>query len=110
MKRGGPSGPPLFLLPAVGYSIGMRPLYCLVLASTLLSAAPQRPTFYKDVLPILQNRCQGCHRPGEATPMPFLSYEETRPFAAAIREAVATKKMPPWGADPAHGKFSNDPT
>jgi hypothetical protein len=42
--------------------------------------------------------------------MPFLSYEETRPFAAAIREAVATKKMPPWGADPAHGKFSNDPT
>jgi hypothetical protein len=42
--------------------------------------------------------------------MSFLTYEGTRPFAAAIREAVITKKMPPWGADPAHGKFANDPT
>jgi len=42
--------------------------------------------------------------------MSFLTYESTRPWAAAIREAVRTSKMPPWGADPAHGKFSNDPT
>jgi len=88
----------------------MRLFFGILLASTLLSAAPQRPTFYKDVLPILQSKCQGCHRPGEAAPMSFLSYEGTRPFASAIREAVVTKKMPPWGADPAHGKFSNDPT
>src|SRR4051794_26968875 len=42
--------------------------------------------------------------------MSFLTYESTRPWAAAIRDAVRTAKMPPWGADPAHGKFSNDPT
>jgi hypothetical protein len=40
--------------------------------------------------------------------MSFLSYKETRPWAKAIREAVLTKKMPPWLADPHYGKFSND--
>src|SRR5687768_2205741 len=40
--------------------------------------------------------------------MAFMSYKETRPWAKAIREAVATKRMPPWFADPHVGKFSND--
>src|SRR5277367_6296836 len=64
--------------------------------------------FYKDVLPILQNRCQECHRPGEIAPMHFLSFQDTRPWAKAIREAVVTRKMPPWFADPHFGRFSND--
>lgn len=65
-------------------------------------------TFYKEVLPILQNRCQDCHRPGEAAPMSLLTYEEARPWAKAMREAVVTRKMPPWFADPHVGKFAND--
>jgi len=68
------------------------------------------PVFHKDVLPVLQKRCQGCHRPGEAAPMSFLTYESTRPWAAAIKQAVLARKMPPWGADPQHGQFANDPT
>src|SRR4051795_7517003 len=87
------------------------PVIILLLLSAAVSlAASETPTFYKDVLPVLQKTCQGCHRPGEAGPMSFLTYESTRPWAAAIRDAVRTAKMPPWGADPAHGKFSNDPT
>jgi len=66
------------------------------------------PVFYKDVLPILQKRCQECHRPGEIAPMPFVSYAGTRPWAKAIREQVIARKMPPWFADPAYGHFSND--
>ena len=65
-------------------------------------------TFYRDVQPVLQKNCQECHRPGEAAPMSFLTYKETRPWAAAIRQATVTRKMPPWHADPAHGHFSND--
>src|SRR3954451_12397606 len=65
-------------------------------------------TFYRDVLPVLQKNCQECHRPGEAAPMSFLTYKDTRPWAAAIRQATATREMPPWHADPAHGHFSND--
>lgn len=65
-------------------------------------------TFTKDVLPILQKHCQGCHRPGEVAPMSLLTYGDTRPWAKAIRQAVLTRKMPPWFADPHVGKFSND--
>ena len=44
-------------------------------------------TYYKDVLPIMQENCQSCHRPsgqnisGLIAPMAFMSYEETRPWA-----------------------------
>jgi hypothetical protein len=65
------------------------------------------PTFTKDIAPILQKNCQVCHRPGEAAPFSMLTYEETRPWAAAMKEAVETKKMPPWFADPRYGHFSN---
>ncbi len=69
---------------------------------------PSDVTYNKDVLPILQNRCQGCHRPGEIGPMSFLTYKETRPWAKAIRGAVSSAKMPPWFADPKYGHFAND--
>jgi hypothetical protein len=87
----------------------MRRLILTAVFAAALSPAANVPTFYKDVLPVLQSRCQGCHRPGEAAPMSFMTYESTRPWAAAIRDAVASKRMPPWGADAAHGKFANDP-
>src|SRR5437867_4149006 len=72
------------------------------------SSAAQTPTFTKNVAPILQARCQICHRPGEAAPFSLLSYEQARPWAKAIRGAVLERKMPPWFADPHYGKFSND--
>src|SRR2546427_329138 len=40
--------------------------------------------------------------------MPFLTYQQTRPWAKAIREAVLLKKMPPWFAEPGFGPFDND--
>lgn len=66
-----------------------------------------QPTFHADVEPILQKHCQECHRPGEAAPMAFLTYEQTRPWARAIHEAVALDRMPPWFADPRYGEWSN---
>jgi len=68
------------------------------------------PTFYKDVLPILQTHCQNCHRPGEIGPMPLMTYEQTRRWSRAIQQAVEAKKMPPWFADPRFGHFANDPS
>ena len=66
------------------------------------------PTFNKDVLPVLQKNCQGCHRPGQIGRMPLLTYRDTRPWAQAIKESVLTKKMPPWFADPHYGHFANE--
>jgi hypothetical protein len=87
----------------------MRALCLSILSAALASAATtSQPTFYKDVLPVLQKNCQTCHRPGEAAPMSLLTYEDARPWAKSIKQAVATKKMPPWFADPHYGKFSNE--
>jgi hypothetical protein len=65
-------------------------------------------TFRKDVLPILEKHCQECHRPGEIAPMSLLTYADARPWAKSIREAVITRTMPPWFADPKYGHFAND--
>ena len=81
-------------------------LVLMMRAASFASAADV--TFNKDVLPILQRNCQVCHRPGEIAPMSFLTYEATRPWAKAIKEAVLTRRMPPWFADPEVGHFSNE--
>jgi hypothetical protein len=66
------------------------------------------PTFYKDVVPILQGHCQACHRPGEIAPLPFVTYEQTSSWADQINDVVRAKTMPPWFADPCCGHFEND--
>lgn len=42
--------------------------------------------------------------------MSLLDYKSARPWAKAIRESVVKKRMPPWFADPHHGRFANDPS
>ncbi len=78
----------------------------LLLAST--AAIADDVTFTKDVAPILAERCVRCHQPGSVAPMSLLTYEETRPWAKSIRQAIADGVMPPWRPDPAHGKWQND--
>lgn len=65
-------------------------------------------TFSKDVAPILFKHCASCHRPNDIAPMVLLTYKQARPWASAIKEAVLTKRMPPWHADPKYGDFAND--
>jgi hypothetical protein len=68
------------------------------------------PTFYRDVLPILREHCQSCHRSGEIAPMPLVTYAQTRPYARAIAGQTRAHSMPPWFADPCCGKFVDDPS
>jgi hypothetical protein len=89
----------------------------LVISGTLTQAGPSakpaaitHPTFYRDVLPILQQHCQSCHRPGEIAPMPLVTFEETRRFTHRIAVMAEKREMPPWFADPRYGRFSNDPS
>ena len=56
-------------------------------------------TFSKHVVPILQRSCQVCHREGSIAPMSLMTYEQTRPWARAIKENVAARNMPPWYID-----------
>jgi hypothetical protein len=81
---------------------------CSAMVFSSLAMAAKAPTFSKDVAPILYNRCLECHRPGEAGPMAFRTYQETRPWAKAIKQAVMTHNMPPWYADTTIDHFKND--
>jgi hypothetical protein len=87
------------------------PITAVCIAGSLFAATPTdgpAGDFSKDVAPVLQQHCQACHRPGEAAPFSLLTYQQARPWAKAMKEAVLLKKMPPWFADPHYGKFSND--
>src|SRR5436190_7336713 len=75
------------------------------------SAAAQI-TFTRDVAPILQRSCQACHRPNSMAPMSFLTYQDVRPWARAIKTKVTAREMPPWYIDRTVGisKFKDDPS
>ena len=66
------------------------------------------PTFSTDVAPIVYKHCVSCHRPGEIAPMSLLTYEQARPYARAIANAVTNRAMPPWHADAPAGTFHNE--
>lgn len=72
-------------------------------------------TFTKDVLPILQQNCQTCHRnapigvSGMIAPMPLETYDEVRPWARSVAKMVESREMPPWSAAPSHhGLFEGE--
>jgi hypothetical protein len=79
-----------------------------LLALAAMPAFAAAPTFTKDVAPIFYKHCVGCHHPNDIAPMSLVDYRSARPWAKSIREAVLTRKMPPWFADPRFEHFAND--
>jgi peroxiredoxin/mono/diheme cytochrome c family protein len=64
-------------------------------------------TYYRDVLPILQNNCQSCHRPGEVGPFSLMTYKQAVNWADDIKSYTQSRVMPPW--KPAEGvPFHNE--
>jgi len=80
---------------SVGMAVCSALLFAAVAHGQDQQSSSGSATFYKDVLPILQTKCQTCHRPGENAPMSFLTYESTRPWAKAMKAATSSRKMPP---------------
>ena len=64
--------------------------------------------YARHVAPLIQEKCQGCHRTGQVAPFPLRSYDDARRWAAGIAEVVENRRMPPWHADPRYGRFAND--
>jgi len=87
------------------YALSASALFAL--AVPLMAADP---TFAKDIAPIFQEKCQGCHRAGEIAPMSLVTYEETRPWTKSIKQRVVTRQMPPWHLDKTVGiqHYQND--
>jgi len=77
---------------------------------TYLAPPDAGVTFAKDVAPLIQENCEGCHRPGSVAPMVLQNYEQVKMFAPLIRDRVSRRLMPPWPIDKTIGvkRFRND--
>ena len=72
------------------------------------SILPGATTYSRDIAPIFQRRCVECHRPGQVGPFALQTYRQAASWAGSIASAVDDGRMPPWHANPAHGRFAND--
>jgi tetratricopeptide (TPR) repeat protein/mono/diheme cytochrome c family protein len=81
------------------WPIGCSLAFVLAYGSASPARAQGRPTFTRDVAPILFSSCASCHRPGEVGGFSLLTFPEVRPRAAAVARAVRTRAMPPWKPD-----------
>jgi hypothetical protein len=90
--------------------LGSAALVAVAVPAALAEPPVGQATFAKDVAPILQQKCQACHRPESIAPMSLLTYDEVRPWARSIKTRVAARQMPPWHLDKTVGiqQFKND--
>src|SRR5580704_5752575 len=65
-------------------------------------------TYSNQVVRLLNARCVSCHREGQIGPFAMTKYQEVAGWGEMIAEVVREQRMPPWHANPAYGKFSNE--
>jgi mono/diheme cytochrome c family protein len=80
---------------------------CLI-SKQAKSSVKTEVTYAKHIAPIIQSRCQTCHRSEQSAPFALMNYDDAKKHAAMIREVTTQRRMPPWHADPRWGHFSND--
>jgi peroxiredoxin len=80
---------------------------CLI-SRALAAPLNKTVTYTRDVAPILQNRCQMCHRPDQTAPFSLLTYDDAAKHGRMIKEVTEQRRMPPWHADPRYGHWAND--
>jgi hypothetical protein len=88
----------------------LNKLLLLSLATAALAHEPvtTRLTWSQEISRIVYKHCYSCHREKGSAPMPLVTYEESRPWAKAIKEEVLSRSMPPWGAAKGFGDFRDD--
>lgn len=70
-------------------------------------AAP--PTWHKDIAPLVEKRCQGCHVAGGIAPITLGSYADVKQWKDAMRSAIEARRMPPYLAGPGCADYADDP-
>lgn len=72
----------------------------VALAASRDTAAPAgaeaTPSFTRDVAPIIQQKCAGCHRSGGIAPFSFETARSISSRAALVSAVVRARIMPPW--------------
>lgn len=82
-------------------------IFCLFGLAVPVAHA-QDITFYKDVQPLIQNKCASCHHEGAGAPFSLLTYDDVSKRASFIKDVVKSRYMPPWRPDNNYTHFAND--
>jgi tetratricopeptide (TPR) repeat protein len=83
-------------------------LIVLLWCTSGLARAAGKPTFSKNIAPIMYERCASCHRPGEIGPFSLLSYSDVRQHLTQIADATRRRVMPPWKPSAPANEFVGD--
>ena len=67
-------------------------------------------TWYRDVLPVVQRSCHGCHVAGGIAPFPLTTYSDGMMYAVPMSAAVQARRMPPWMPSGDCRSFQHDRT
>lgn len=77
-----------------------QPVGCPIQRDSATTVEDGKVTYYRDVLPVLQRRCQSCHRPDGIGPFALMNHAQAVRWAADIKEFTRSRQMPPWKASP----------
>jgi hypothetical protein len=93
--------------------LALRALLLVPLAAACASdpmgpVDPNGPTFERDVRPLAEVKCQGCHTEGGIAPFALKSYDDFVAHKDEIKIAVANRIMPPWLAKPGCTDYVGD--
>lgn len=86
-------------------------LQCAVTAEFARAAdvpLPEKPTFSRDIAPLMYQHCSACHRPGAAGPFDLLTYDDLHRHLKQSLKVIEARVMPPWLAESGFGEFSGD--
>ena len=80
----------------------MRPTLVLsfLLLLLLCPGHAQTLTWSEHIAPIIYKNCTNCHRPGQVSTLPLMSYDDVRRRGSLINQTVQTRFMPPWKPEP----------
>lgn len=89
------------------------PLVLPVVVLVACGASPvpaAAPTWHKDVAPMLERSCGGCHQTGGIAPFPLTTLEQVTKMGPSVRAAVEARRMPPFIANPDCAEYLDDPS
>ncbi|HSU69720.1 MAG TPA: hypothetical protein VLJ39_22740, partial [Tepidisphaeraceae bacterium] len=75
-------------------------LFAFLLVSFMRPAHAQTVTWSEHIAPIIYNNCTTCHRPGQVSALPLMSYDDVRRRGSLVGQTVQTRYMPPWKPEP----------
>jgi len=82
----------------------------ILLSGCAVANAAEKPTFSKDIAPIMYERCASCHRPGEIGPFSLLTFSDVRQHLTQIADVTKRRVMPPWKPIASNTEFIGDRT